>query len=255
MSQIAKTLAASSATSSTSGSTDVINDVNLSDFLDLMIAELQNQDPLNPLENDQLIAQIGQIRQIGATDKLTSTLDAVLLGQNITSATNLIGAQIEAISDDNQRVTGIVDRISIANGEPKLHLEEGSQIQVTDDAESQMEKGTYKYRVVWQDKNGNLFGVTHDNPIEVTGEGQAVQLSNLPITDNPKQIYRTKAGGDGAYYLVDTLTSGSTSSYVDKIADADLSATTLTRTPQFIDGSSRSYTVSLKNVGEIQPPN
>jgi flagellar hook assembly protein FlgD len=252
MSQIAKTLSAT--TSSSSTPSDVINDVNLGDFLDLMIAELQNQDPLNPLENDQLIAQVGQIRQIGATDKLTETLDSVLLGQNITSATNLIGANIEALSDDNQRVTGIVERVSIANGQPKLHLEESSQITVTEDAESELEQGSYRYRVVWQDKSGNLFGVKNDDAVEISEDGQAVQLNNLPVTDNPKQIYRTKVGGDGAYYLVDTLASGKTSSYVDTTADADLSSTVLTKTPQYIDGSRRSYTVSLNNVGEIRPP-
>src|SRR5262245_32762829 len=93
-----------------------INDVNIDDFLKIMISELQNQDPLNPLENDELIAQISQIRSVGATEKLTSTLDAVLLGQNITSATNLIGAEIDAISDDNQKVTGMVERVSVAKG-------------------------------------------------------------------------------------------------------------------------------------------
>ena len=45
-----------------------------------MITELQNQDPLNPMDNTQMLEQINQIRQIGATDKLTSTLDSVLLG-------------------------------------------------------------------------------------------------------------------------------------------------------------------------------
>ncbi len=80
--------------SATSGATtpDRLNDVNIDDFLKLMIAELQNQDPLNPLDNDELVAQIGQIRSVGATEKLTDTLDSVLLGQNISSATNLIGA-------------------------------------------------------------------------------------------------------------------------------------------------------------------
>ena len=69
----------------------------MDDFLDLMIAELQNQDPLNPLENDELIAQISQIREVGATEDLTNTLNAVLLGQNISSATSLIGADVVAL--------------------------------------------------------------------------------------------------------------------------------------------------------------
>src|SRR5687767_660853 len=80
--------------------TDAINDLELGTFLELMIAELQNQDPLNPLDNKDMLAQISQIREVGATDKLTKTLESVLLGQNIASATNLIGADISALSDD-----------------------------------------------------------------------------------------------------------------------------------------------------------
>ena len=92
-----------------------------------MLAKLQNQDPLNPLENDELIAQISQIREVGATEQLTEILSAVLLGQNIASATNLIGADIDAISDDNQRASGIVSRVSVSGGSPKLHLDLGPQ--------------------------------------------------------------------------------------------------------------------------------
>ena len=98
------------------GGNHSINELDLDDFLKLMITELQNQDPLNPLENDQLISQIGEIRSVGATDKLTQTLDAVLLGQNLTSATNLIGTHVTGLSDDNQQVNGLVDRISVVPG-------------------------------------------------------------------------------------------------------------------------------------------
>src|SRR3954453_8999779 len=103
----------SSTKSSKPTSAYAINDLDLSTFLKLMITELQQQDPLNPLDNKDMLNQIPQIRSIGASDKLTSTLDSVLLGQNIASATNLIGADISALSDDGQSIQGVVNRISI----------------------------------------------------------------------------------------------------------------------------------------------
>src|SRR5687768_10777069 len=93
-----------------------VNDLDVDSFLQLMIAELQNQDPLNPLDNKDMLAQISQIREVGATDKLTETLESVLLGQNIASATNLIGADVEALSDDNEKINGIVQHVSIDGG-------------------------------------------------------------------------------------------------------------------------------------------
>src|SRR5918995_4863513 len=101
-------------------SADAINDIDLGTFLKLMITELQNQDPLNPLDNKDMLAQISQIREVGATDKLTKTLESVLLGQNIASATNLIGADITALSDDFEPVEGVVNHVSIDKGVPKL---------------------------------------------------------------------------------------------------------------------------------------
>ena len=88
-------------------------DVSLDDFFQLLVTELQNQDPLNPMDNSEVMNQIGQIREISATNKLTDTLDAVLLGQNITTASSLIGKQISALSDAGAEVTGAVDRVTV----------------------------------------------------------------------------------------------------------------------------------------------
>jgi flagellar basal-body rod modification protein FlgD len=101
---------------------DALRDLDMDEFLKLMITELQNQDPLNPLENNEILQQISQIREIGATGKLTETLEAVLLGQNLTSATSMIGKTIEALSDDAQTIRGTVDKITVADGEPRLHV-------------------------------------------------------------------------------------------------------------------------------------
>src|SRR5215208_7083030 len=108
---------------STSSSVGGINDIDMDTFLKLMITELQQQDPLNPLDNKDMLNQIAQIRAIGASDQLTNTLNSVLLGQNITSATNLIGADISALTDNGQAITGIVSRVAIDKGVPKLHVE------------------------------------------------------------------------------------------------------------------------------------
>ncbi len=99
--------------------------VNLDQFLELMITELQNQDPLDPLDNTQLLAQISQIRDIGATDQLTQTLQAVMTGQNVSTASGLIGKEIEGLTDDAVEVRGVVDRVTIGGTDQrdvKLHV-------------------------------------------------------------------------------------------------------------------------------------
>jgi flagellar basal-body rod modification protein FlgD len=90
-----------------------LEDVDVNQFLQLMIAELTNQDPLNPMDNTQLVQQIGQLREISSNDKLISTLEGVQTGQSLSTAGGLIGKTVNALDDQGDNVTGKVDRVSI----------------------------------------------------------------------------------------------------------------------------------------------
>ncbi len=256
MARIPSTLNAPSANQQATAA-DAINDIDMSTFLRLMIAELQNQDPLNPLENKDMLAQISQIREVGATDKLTETLESVLLGQNIASSTNLIGADVDALSDDNERVSGVVSRVSIENGQPKLQLELASDAEASIE-NGDLDKGKYSYRIVWQGDDGNLEGIEFSGDDAVStnsdlNDFQSVRLQHLPVTAGPKQIYRTDSTGDGDYRLVTIIADGSQSTYLDTTADDARSQTR--QTEPFFTGPElrrRSFRVSLSNVAEIR---
>jgi flagellar basal-body rod modification protein FlgD len=242
--------------SSDSGTTDAINNLDLGSFLTLMIKELQNQDPLNPMDNSQMLTQLSEIRQVGSTDKLTSTLNSVLLGQNISSATNLIGANITALSDDNQQVSGVVDKVSIADGTPKLHVASYPSLG-TVAGSGDITAGSYKYQVVWQDSTGAPIGLDFsDHPISTTGspnQDSAIQINNLPQTSGPKYVYRSDASGNGPYRLIGEVTDGGQSSFVDKLSDSERGEAQLAQNFQPATITSRSYDVTLSNVSGIEP--
>jgi flagellar basal-body rod modification protein FlgD len=256
MSQIPSLLNPQPAGSQQFGEHNTLNDLDLDVFLKLLINEMQNQDPLNPMDNSEMLNQINQIREIGSTDKLTATLDSVLLGQNITSSTNLIGKDVKAISDDNQQVAGTVTRVTIEDGKPKLQLDLSMKAEPSIES-GEVGKGEYAYRVVWQGANGALEG------IELSGEDavstmsnlsnyQSVQLRNLPITTTAKQIYRTDSTGEGDYRLVGILADGKQSSYLDTTAD-DARSETRQTLPFTKDASFgvRNFKISLNNVSEV----
>ena len=245
-------------TSGKKSAASAVNDLDLDSFLKLMIKELQNQDPLNPLDNKDMLAQISQIRQVGATDKLTETLDSVLLGQNIASSTNLIGADVKALSDDNEQIEGLVSRVSIEEGQPKLHVDLQSEAVATS-SDGKVEAGKHAYRIVWQDAKGNSVGIDLSGEKAVTTKGQsgvdqAIQIRNLPKNGLEKRIYRTDASGEGPYRLVGILTNGDQGSFTDVLSDAERSETRLTESFYRSTDTVRSYQVSLKNVSDIRPP-
>jgi len=236
------------------GSNNALNELQLDDFLNLMIAELQNQDPLNPLENDELIAQISQIREVGATEQLTETLNSVLLGQNITSATNLIGADVVALNDDGERVTGNVRVVSITDGQPRLDLALDSLATAPPDTAGNIESGSYDYEVVWESETGVKFGIELNDisTNSLTNFQGAIQLNNLPPTATSKEIFRTDRSGAGERKLVGQLRDGRSTTFVDTFAD-ESRGETITAQVQKVDFASK-VTVSLNNVGEIRPP-
>jgi flagellar basal-body rod modification protein FlgD len=47
------------------------------DFLKLMTAQLQNQDPFNPTDNTQMVAQMAQFSSLAATSEMSSTLKSI----------------------------------------------------------------------------------------------------------------------------------------------------------------------------------
>ena len=105
-----------------------IRELDMDQFLQLLIAELQNQDPLSPMENSEILQQISQIREISATNQLSETLAAVQTGQNLSTASSLIGKTVTAMGDDGKDVTGKVERVSITSNEDeskrtlKIHI-------------------------------------------------------------------------------------------------------------------------------------
>jgi len=117
--------AVSSQTASSTAS--ALGNIDVDQFLQLMIAELQNQDPLSPVENSEMLQQITQIREIGASESLSTTLSAVLAGQNISTASALIGKEVSALTDDSGNIEGVVDRISISDeNDVRVHIGETS---------------------------------------------------------------------------------------------------------------------------------
>ncbi len=95
------------------GAAKALGEVDLDAFIQLMLVQLQNQDPLEPMDNSEMLQQITQIHEIGATQQLSQTLQAVLTGQNLTTASGLIGQQIFALADSGEMIEGEVDRVSI----------------------------------------------------------------------------------------------------------------------------------------------
>lgn len=65
-----------------------------SSFLTLLVAQLKNQDPTNPMENNELTSQLAQISTVSGIEKLNTTLGSIsgqIDNSQSLQASNLIG--------------------------------------------------------------------------------------------------------------------------------------------------------------------
>jgi flagellar basal-body rod modification protein FlgD len=111
-----------SSSTSNSTATNSMQSLTVEDFTKMLVTEMQNQDPTQPMTNTDLMNQVSQIQSIEANQQLTSTLQAVALGQSIASAGNLIGRNVSGLDAKGNKVSGTVSSVSISNGSAMLNI-------------------------------------------------------------------------------------------------------------------------------------
>ena len=103
-----------SATSAKTDTTTGLPGSNLGkqDFLKLLMAQLQNQDPLKPMDDSQMIAQMAQFSALESTQNLTSVIQQSSNMQTVIQAGTLIGKYIEADQADGTSISGAVSGVT-----------------------------------------------------------------------------------------------------------------------------------------------
>ena len=97
MSTINATTAASQSTAP--ASTASVSSEGQDRFLKLLVTQLKNQDPLNPMDNAQITSQMAQISTVSGIDKLNATLQSMAASFNSAQslqATSMIGHNVLA---------------------------------------------------------------------------------------------------------------------------------------------------------------
>ena len=113
------------------------SDVSVSDFFDMMITQLTNQDFMNPVDDTQYLAQLAQFASMNAMKELSESSQKSyamsFLGKECTAVKNNIGGEAE-------QTTGKVTSVSMKDNDYKLTINGKefslSQITVVSDSSS-----------------------------------------------------------------------------------------------------------------------
>ena len=104
-------------------------------FLSLLTTELQNQDPLNPMDDTQSVTQLAQFQALQSQLNMTDSFNNFQSNFAISQAASLIGATV-AVNTPNgasgtSTQTGVVAGVQVVNGVPEIALSNNGQL-ITD---------------------------------------------------------------------------------------------------------------------------
>ena len=98
---------------------DSDNGVSVDDFLNLMVAQLQNQDFMNPVDDTQYVTQLAQFATMQQMQELATYMKTnyvmSLVGKEVTAARF-------SVSGELQQETGRVEKISLVNNEYAVYV-------------------------------------------------------------------------------------------------------------------------------------
>ncbi|HEY1186493.1 MAG TPA: flagellar hook capping FlgD N-terminal domain-containing protein [Gemmata sp.] len=103
--------------------TGALSGLGQDQFLQLLIAQLQNQDPLDPVSNQDFIQQIATLNTVSGIQSLNASFGEMLKLQQLTQGSDLIGKTIEyTLSADAPSRTGTVTSVQSQDGKFVLQV-------------------------------------------------------------------------------------------------------------------------------------
>lgn len=121
---ISSTTPTTSSGTQQSGDTELLtsNSLGKDDFLKLLVTELQNQDPVNPMDDSQFMAQMAQFSTLEQTTNVASEVTQLSSIEQVTQSVSLIGHSITYTKDDGSTASGNVTGVSIVDGEIRVEM-------------------------------------------------------------------------------------------------------------------------------------
>jgi flagellar basal-body rod modification protein FlgD len=112
-------------TSATSASSQATVDYDT--FLQLLVTQMKNQDPLSPMDSTEYVAQLATFSQVEQSIQINEKLDELLQGSALSQADALIGREITSADG---KTTGIVKEVKLNSNGITAVLEGGEEVAV-----------------------------------------------------------------------------------------------------------------------------
>lgn len=90
--------------------------LNSDEYMKLMITQLENQNPMDPMDNSKMLSQMSDMASLEATKELQGSFDNVMELVNLTGGANLVGREVE-YEQDGTTARATVDAVNVKDGQ------------------------------------------------------------------------------------------------------------------------------------------
>jgi flagellar basal-body rod modification protein FlgD len=113
------------ATTKSASSVAAANTLDYHEFLQLLVAQLQNQDPTNPTDPSNFVSQLASFSAVEQQVNTNSTLDALLTQSTLDQAASFIG---KTVTSADGSTSGTVASVQITSSGATATLTDGSTV-------------------------------------------------------------------------------------------------------------------------------
>ena len=99
-------------------------------FLQLLVAQMRYQDPMNPTDSSQFLAQSAQFTALEKMQAVADQTAMMLSAQMAFGASGLIGKQVSWLGDDGSTRTGTVSSVTFGANGPQLDVGGGTTLPI-----------------------------------------------------------------------------------------------------------------------------
>jgi flagellar basal-body rod modification protein FlgD len=100
-------------------------------FLRLLTTQLENQDPLNPASEQEMVGTLAQFTALEQTGKLGDSMEALTKTNQWSQGSTLLGHTVLGLDENGEKVQGMVLGVGMVDDKMILHLDNDQTLPLT----------------------------------------------------------------------------------------------------------------------------
>src|SRR5512133_2523506 len=98
------------------------NTMDSGQFMQILIAQLTHQNPLEPMDNAEMMSQFSQLNSLQELREIHTGMDKVSASNQVMYLASLIGKNVKANRPDGKVIEGIVEGVITEKDNPQLRI-------------------------------------------------------------------------------------------------------------------------------------